>query len=362
MVEEWELAAHRTSKRILLRQSTREAARLMAEASDGSSRSRSKRILIHGRQGVGKTAALAALVASARRSGCIVLYVPDVDDLRRNGFYVEPSPREPGLFDLPVLSQQICQQLLKSHEADMSALAVPPGVVEEHLTADQLKQLDEAGGTDVSLVRVLKAGASKSSLAPACYSVAMAVLMEQEKVPFWMAVDELNCFYEPSLYFHMDYDVDVKKPIPYDQISLFRPLLRAVQVPRSSDPHGGDEEEALSRKEEEAAAPAAIRRGGVVAATSESRGVSRKVTDGLVESARLQQAVRAGSGAAPIHLVEVPPLSALEVEHVVANYEAVGIGKLRLDQGETVMNEQEVAYLRIVSGGVAQKLMDACIL
>jgi hypothetical protein len=33
-----------------------------------------------------------------------------------------------------------------------------------------------------------------------------------------------------------------------------------------------------------------------------------------------------------------------------------------MDQGETVMNEQEVTYLRIVSGGVAQKLMDACIL
>jgi Mitochondrial ribosomal death-associated protein 3 len=362
MVEEWELAAHRTSKRILLRQSTREAARLMAEVEaggdSGPSRSSTKRILLHGRQGVGKTAALAALVASARTSGCVVLYVADTDDLRRNGFYVEPNPRHPGVFDLPVLSQLICQQLLKSHEADLSTFDVPPGVLQEHFTPDQLKQLGVSGGggAELSLANVLKAGAGKPPLAPGCYSVAMEILMTQDKVPFWVAVDEFNCLLEPSLYYHMDYDVDVKKPIPLDQISLFRPLLRAMQVSYSSDPL--DEDGTLSLASESSA----IRRGGAVAATSESRAVSRKLTDGLVECARLQAASAAGGAQSPIRVVEVPRLSALEVEHVLANYEAVGIGKLRMDQGETVLNEQEVAYLRIVSGGVAQRLMDACIL
>ena len=39
-----------------------------------------------------------------------------------------------------------------------------------------------------------------------------------------------------------------------------------------------------------------------------------------------------------------------------------GFGKLRLDQGETVANAQEVAYLRILSSNVPQELMNACVM
>ena len=46
----------------------------------------------------------------------------------------------------------------------------------------------------------------------------------------------------------------------------------------------------------------------------------------------------------------------------MANYEAIGFGKLRLDQGETVANAQEVAYLRILSSNVPQELMNACVM
>ena len=47
MVEEWELSAHSTSKRILLRQSTRKIARALLESS-------SARVFVTGRRGVGK--------------------------------------------------------------------------------------------------------------------------------------------------------------------------------------------------------------------------------------------------------------------------------------------------------------------
>ena len=47
MVEEWEMSAHNTSKRILLRQCTRSIARTL-ENNDSS------RIYVHGRKGVGK--------------------------------------------------------------------------------------------------------------------------------------------------------------------------------------------------------------------------------------------------------------------------------------------------------------------
>jgi small subunit ribosomal protein S29 len=361
MVEEWELAAHKASKRILLRQSTRDIARHMIEAEDGgdgsssSSNGASKRILVHGRQGVGKTAALAAIVASARSSGCIVLYLPDGDNLHRHGFYVEPSARRPGIFDLPVLSQETCQHFLTSHQSDLSQFAASPDVLREFFTGDQLNQLGKVDG-GLSLVEILKSGAAKTALAPMCFAVAIDVLTKQDKVPFWMVLDEFNCYFERSHYFHMDYDVDVKKPIPYDQISLLRPALRAMSLSVSGP---------LDDPPAPLAGPPAaeaIRRGGVLAGTSESRAIGRKVTDGLVENAAMQEAAGAASASSPIRVVEVPRLSSLEVDHVIANYEAVGVGKLRLDRGETVMNEQEMAYLRIVSGGVAQKLMDACIL
>ena len=47
MVEEWELSAHKTSKRILLRQCTRSIAKVLTEND-------SARIYVHGRKGIGK--------------------------------------------------------------------------------------------------------------------------------------------------------------------------------------------------------------------------------------------------------------------------------------------------------------------
>ena len=47
MVEEWELSAHKKTKRILMRQATREIARILEEHD-------SSRIFVHGRKGVGK--------------------------------------------------------------------------------------------------------------------------------------------------------------------------------------------------------------------------------------------------------------------------------------------------------------------
>jgi hypothetical protein len=61
-------------------------------------------------------------------------------------------------------------------------------------------------------------------------------------------------------------------------------------------------------------------------------------------------------------VVEVPRFSDVEVDHIVANYESIGLGNMRLDRGDTVMNEQEVAYLRMVSGAIGQKLLDASVL
>ena len=91
--------------------------------------------------------------------------------------------------------------------------------------------------------------------------------------------------------------------------------------------------------------------GGIIAGITESHAVTKKCTKDLIDAI-------AASGAT---CVDVPQYSALEVEHILANFEIIGIGRLRFDRGETVMNNQEVAYLRMVSGAVGQPLLDACV-
>jgi hypothetical protein len=93
-----------------------------------------------------------------------------------------------------------------------------------------------------------------------------------------------------------------------------------------------------------------IQRGGIVVGTTESRAVSRKVTGKITEAA---------SALSDVSIVSVPPFSVLEAEHYLSNLDVTGIGRLRFDQGETVMNEQEMAYLRMVSSSRPQLLLDS---
>lgn len=67
-----------------------------------------------------QTAALAGIVASARVSGHIVVYLPDGDRLRKHGFYIEPCPYRQGLYNLPEIAKEFCEQLLTSHGEDLA--------------------------------------------------------------------------------------------------------------------------------------------------------------------------------------------------------------------------------------------------
>jgi small subunit ribosomal protein S29 len=345
MVEEWELSAHKASKRIMLRQCTRQIARTLQEA---EKESKAARIFVNGRQGVGKSATLASIVASARKSGYIVLYLPDGDQMHKNGFYIVPNDRRKGIFDLPILSQGVCQNLLDSHRDDLASFKADGRTLEKYFTEGQLERLSgQSEGSGMSLVDLLSHGIERKNRAPMCYSAVVDVLMNQDEKPFLMVSDEFNCYFEPGHYFHIDYDEDVKNPIPYDQISLFKPFMDAMALTARTE---FDEPVEIT--------PVLMKRGAVLVATTESCAVPRKVTEALMENAKKA----AEEEETPVVFCEVPRLSAIEVDHMLANYEATGVGKLRLDRGETVMNEQEVAYLRTVSGAVPQKLLDASML
>jgi len=338
MVEEWELSAHDETKRIMLRESTQKIARIIDN-------NVSSRILLNGDTGCGKSATLCSIVASARTSGHIVLYAPDGDRLRKHGYYISPNSKIPGLFDIPLLSKEMCENLLESHEADLEGF-VASATTRDKFLDDKLKK-DMPDADELSLVGLLRLGAQDEALASMAYSVVVETLMNQEDKPFLVVLDEFNCYYDYGHYYHMDYDEETNESIPLTQISLFEPLLASMGLSQGAEEKEGHR--------------AVIKRGGIVAAISENRAVARKFTDGLLELAMEQEVAAQVDEIPPMHVVTIPRFSKLEVEHILSNFDVIGIGRLRFDKGDTVIDEQEVSFLRMISGSNGQQLLDACI-
>lgn len=231
--------------------------------------------------------------------------------------------------------------MLENHGDDLKGLEADKETMAKYFEESQLAKVTNYNGESISLVDLLNYAEEKKSHAPMCYSVVVDRLMSQEEKPFLMVMDEFNCFYDRGHYFHMAYDEEVREAIPYDKINLFEHAILAMSLSTDED-------------DDEPKEPMQIRRGGIIVGTTESHAVRRKVTDALVDSAQSQSD--------SLQVVEVPRFSEIEVEHILANFEATGIGKLRLDRGDTVMDEQEVAYLKMVSGRVGQKLLNASFL
>lgn len=291
--------------------------------------------------GIDQTAVLASIVASARKSGYIVMYLPDGDRLRKNGYFITPNALRKGMFDLQNLSQEVCAQLLENHADDLEGLEADNDTMSKYFKDSQLERVTDYNGESISLIDLLNYAEERKIHAPMCYSVVVDRLMSQDEKPFLMVMDEFNCFYDHGHYFHMAYDEEVRNAIPYDKINLFEHAMSAMSLSVNED----DDEPKETMQ---------IKRGGIIVGTTESHAIRRKVTAALVDSAK-------GQGES-MHVIEVPRFSDIETEHILANLEATGVGKLRLDRGDTVMDEQEVAYLKMVSGRVGQKLLDATFL
>lgn len=344
MVEEWELAANDKTRRIMCRESIRDIASVLLHPNEDS------RVFVTGQKGAGKSAALAAIVASARTSGNIVLYMPDGDRLRKHGFYIEPNKHVKmggnghRHFDLPVLSKEVCGQLMESHVQDLEGVIATKEHVDKFISPDQRKKLnkeisDPAEDGSIPLQDLLRIGSENVAHAAACYSIVVNTLMNQTEKTFTIVADEFNCYYDNGQYFHAEHDPSVERSIPLNRINLFQPIMDAMGLEKGDDG-------SISSKE-----PLPIKNGGIVVGLTGSHAVARKFTNDLTYSAK-------SSGA---NIVRVSQYSPLEAEHILANFEIVGIGRLRFDRGETVLDQNEVAYLRMVSGGYGQALLDACV-
>ncbi len=351
MVEEWELSAHSATKRIMIRESTQKVASLLTENS-GS------KIYVHGTQGVGKSALLASIVASARNSGIIVMYLPDGDRLRKNGFFITPSthPDRVGMFDLQDLSQEALKQLVESHDAakQMKDMVADRKTLELYFKETQFKKLDEfmtgkaKEDGSLGLVDLITYSQENKKHAPMCYSVVVNRLMQQSNKKFMIVMDEFNCLFDKGHYFHMAYDEDVREAIPYHKINLFEPIMDAMGVTAQTLEEEEDSFESCTTANSAFDATNTA----ILVGTTESHAVASSVTTKLTDCAKRRDAVTT---------IEVPRFSSMEADHVLANFEAIGVGKLRLDRGDTLMNLQEMEYLKMASGSIGQKLLDVSI-
>ncbi|KAL7522346.1 hypothetical protein ACHAWX_007032 [Stephanocyclus meneghinianus] len=371
MVEEWELAANKETKRIMMRDGMKEIARRVVEAANccgGEVEDRKKsavRVFVTGKRGVGKTATLAGLVASARVSGHIVVYLPDGDRLRKHGFYIEPCPHRKGLYNLPEIAKEFCEQLLTSHGNDLCEMSVTKEDIKEFLSEEQINRLfskakddsdgQEASGTssdELSLDKILNVGMGSTSLSSGCYGAVISALMNQKKKPFTVVMDEFNCYYDHGHYFHMDYDENVRKAIPINKITIFKPFMDAMGLYPAV---AGNE---ITKDDSLGEFSPMMNWGSIIVGMSESRAVRQSFTQALTESARALSQHEVN----PVHVVDLQRFNDVEVQHILYNFEITGIGRLRFDRGYTTLNPEEVEYLRMVSGGLGQPLLDACML
>ena len=364
MVEEWELSAHTTTKRIMIRDTTKQIAHtLISDEGEGSS---SKRIYVHGKKGVGKSATLASIVASSRKSGYIVMYMPDGDRLSKNGFFVTPNTHRVGMYDLQDLSQEAIQQLLDSHEDDIEKLnlIVSPKTLHKYFKDTQLKRLNEFCGNEdatndenISLMDVMKYSKERKVHAPMCYSIMVNELMTQKSsdTKFLIVMDEFNCLYDhQGHYFHMSYDDSVRTSIPCNQINLFEPIMNFMNLSSTTNEDDDDDDkEGNATNVDDDSITASV-----IVGSTESHAIRREITDSLTSSAT----TNATTTTTTTTCIEIPRFTSLEVDHILANYEATGVGKLRSDRGDTIMNLQEVEYLKMCSGSIGQKLLDVSIM
>jgi len=308
-----------------------------------------------------KTAALAGLVASARISGHIVVYLPDGDRLRKHGFYVEPCSHRSGLYNLPEIAKEFCEQLLISHGDDLKELTVSKYKMTKFLSDDHITRLfsrasvndkneDSVIVDELSLDKILDVGAGSTSLSSGCYSMVISILMKQTKKPFTVVMDEFNCYYDHGHYFHMSYDENVRKAIPVNKITIFKPFLDAMGLYPAVVGNDITPDESSSNS-------APMKWGSMIVGMSESKAVRQTFTQALTESARAKSRIENA-----FYLVDLQRFNDIEVQHVLYNFECTGIGRLRFDRGYTTLNPEEVEYLRMVSGGLGQPLMDACML
>lgn len=94
-----------------------------------------------------------------------------------------------------------------------------------------------------------------------------------------------------------------------------------------------------------------MKRGGFIAAIDHTRPIRQAVTDRACSKLENEGLTN----------IEVGRYSHVEVDHMLSNYEKIGIGKLRIYGAEVIENEEEISLLRMKTGCVGLNVLNSII-
>lgn len=154
---------------------------------DSKSVDAARSMMLHGHRGSGKSAVMSEVVYWARRSGWLVVYVPDGNAYLNGGVYINKNAQE-GTWDQPKLFVRMFGHLVSAH-------------------ADKLKEINLRTPTKVgkieakTLFDVVEYGSVLEQYAAQCFSVFKSEIKKVTQFPVLFAFDSYNSLYTPCLAF-----------------------------------------------------------------------------------------------------------------------------------------------------------------
>eukprot|EP00968_Pinguiococcus_pyrenoidosus_P005150 scaffold334_cov241-Pinguiococcus_pyrenoidosus.AAC.13 len=177
-------------------------------------------VVLSGARGVGKSCALAALVAKLREDGHHVVYVPSIYEFTHRMPYCFPNPFEMQKFDVPKAGQKFLSDLLTSNEELLEGIPLaasvagryrkencPPGLVDEFREYLKGKKGLEARKEATKLTSVADLARLGNDFLPIAGQVMTDVIHQlkqrepaEEGKKLIFALDEYNAFYNGVAY------------------------------------------------------------------------------------------------------------------------------------------------------------------
>lgn len=143
-----------------------------------------KPMMLHGHNGCGKSAVLSEVVYWARRSGWLVVYVPDANDYLSSGVYIAKNAQE-GTWDQPKLFVRLFGHLISAHSDKLKEIKLSAPVKVGKITAH-------------TLFDVVEYGSVLEQFAAQCFTVFKTEIKKVTQFPVLFAVDAYNALYTPS--------------------------------------------------------------------------------------------------------------------------------------------------------------------
>lgn len=143
-----------------------------------------KPMMLHGHVGVGKSAVMSEVVYWARRSGWLVVYIPDGNAYLSSGVYISKNQQE-GTWDQPKLFVRMFSHLAAAHPDKLKEIPLSTPVKVGKITAKTLYDVVEYGS-------VLEQYAAQ------CFAVFKQEIKKVTQFPVLMAFDCYNALYTPS--------------------------------------------------------------------------------------------------------------------------------------------------------------------